>query len=266
MNPVMKLNVHGSRGSIPTSSGSTVGYGGNTSCYELAFGNYQIFFDTGSGFRNANFLESSKSKIIFYSHWHHDHIQGLPFNAGIFNPENRFLVSSALASRNVVRNTLQTYFSGGYFPVDIIENLSNFTYSNINSVKNSHADDFELNWIELNHPGGCYGYSVVHGGKKFCYLCDNEYETSQLDALLKFADEADVVIWDGMFTEAELDTKRGWGHSSIEQGIFFSENCGHAQVLISHHAPARLDSELQEIQEKLPDRVSFARDGLTLRL
>ena len=262
----MKLTVHGSRGSIPTSSSCTVEYGGNTSCYELAFGTYQIFFDTGSGFRNANFSDSLNSKIIFYSHWHHDHIQGLPFNAGVFSPENNFLVCSALASRNVVRNTLQTYFSGGYFPVDIIENLKNFSFSNINAVKKAHAHDFELNWIELNHPGGCYGYSIVHGNKKFCYLCDNEYEASQLDALLKFTDDADLVIWDGMFTDAELETKRGWGHSSIEQAIFFSENCDHARVLISHHAPARLDSELQEIEKKLPDGVSFARDRLTLTL
>ena len=31
----MKLSIHGCRGSVPTSSGSTHKYGGNTSCFEI---------------------------------------------------------------------------------------------------------------------------------------------------------------------------------------------------------------------------------------
>ena len=42
----MQVNVHGCRGSIPSCSEETVGYGGNTSCYEIRFDNFQLIIDT----------------------------------------------------------------------------------------------------------------------------------------------------------------------------------------------------------------------------
>ena len=33
----------------------------------------------------------------------------------------------------------------------------------------------------------------------------------------------DLAVWDGTYTEAELAEKTGWGHSSIEQALSFSE-------------------------------------------
>ena len=104
----MELNIYGCRGSIPSSSPNTVRYGGNTSCYEILVHNKQIILDTGSGFRNLR-LQTDRSKIILYSHWHHDHIQGLPFNSDLFIKENSVTICSALATKRPFRNTLQTY-------------------------------------------------------------------------------------------------------------------------------------------------------------
>jgi phosphoribosyl 1,2-cyclic phosphodiesterase len=262
----MKLTVHGSRGSIPTPSKHTVKYGGNTSCFELEFGKYQIFFDTGSGFKNISLADKQIDKLIFYSHWHHDHIQGLPFNSHIFNQENKITVTSALASRNVLRHTLQTYFSGGYFPVDIVRVLSNLVFKNISTVKKTTEKDFHLDWLELQHPGGCYGYSIIYDGKKICYLCDNEYDEAQLPLLEKFTDHSDLVIWDGMFTEDELTEKVGWGHSSIEQGVKFFDQTNIKSMMITHHAPYRTDNMLDEIASSLPDGVYFAKDEMSITI
>ena len=79
----MKLTVHGCRGSVPTPSPYTAKYGGHTTCFELRFNGYQIIFDTGSGFQNLILADSTVEKLILYSHFHHDHIQGLPFNADL---------------------------------------------------------------------------------------------------------------------------------------------------------------------------------------
>ena len=62
---IMKLTVHGSRGSIPISSPQSVGYGGNTSCYELLFDDYQLIFDTGTGFRQVS-IDQFKRTFIFF--------------------------------------------------------------------------------------------------------------------------------------------------------------------------------------------------------
>ena len=69
-----------------------------------------------------------------------------------------------------------------------------------------------------------------------------------------------------MFTEVELKSRIGWGHSSIEQGVeFFSDaNCG--KIIISHHAPFRTDTELDRIEKRLPDGFHLAQDGQVLEL
>lgn len=257
----MELNIYGCRGSIPSSSPNTVRYGGNTSCYEILVDNKQIILDTGSGFRNLR-LQSDRAKIILYSHWHHDHIQGLPFNGDLFIKENSVTICSALATKRPFRNTLQTYFSGGYFPVDIVKFLPNLTFVNFNELQKLLSPEVAVDWLELNHPGGAAGYSIKCDEGKISYLCDNEFEDSQLAELSHFVKDSDIVIWDGMFTDAELPAKKGWGHSSIEQAIEFYKECDVKKLLIAHHDPGRLDSELDELSSILPAGIEFAHDGM----
>lgn len=261
----MELNVYGCRGSIPSSSKATVRYGGNTSCYEIVTDNYQLVLDTGSGFRNLR-LQPEKAKIILYSHWHHDHIQGLPFNADLFNQNNLIIICSALSTKRLFRNTLQTYFSGGYFPVDIVKHLSNLTFTNFNELQDQLLPELNLNWLELNHPGGAAGYSIKSNVGKITYLCDNEYENSQFDELKRFSEGSDIVIWDGMFTEIESLEKQGWGHSTIEQAIKFYKDSNLKKLLIAHHDPNRTDAELDELSDTLPQGVEFAYDGMKVKI
>ena len=51
--------------------------------------NHQIIFDAGSGFKNVKFSKSTASFLLF-SHFHHDHIQGLPFNPELFDPKRDY--------------------------------------------------------------------------------------------------------------------------------------------------------------------------------
>ena len=261
----MKLITHGCRGSIPNPSKEMLKYGGNTTCFELNMDDFQVFFDTGSGFQNA-VLDDNKQKIIVFSHFHHDHLQGLAFNKYLITAEKKTFICSALVNAEKLNKIIRRYFSGDFFPLDLFENLDNVTFSNFTDVQTMVSGEFKIETIKLNHPGGSYGYSVTRNNKKCVFLCDNEFTTSQADELKIFAEKADVVIWDGMFTEEELRVKTGWGHSSIQQGIdFFSSlNCG--EIIISHHAPYRTDAELDTIEESLPTGIHLAKDGQVLKL
>ena len=157
-------------------------------------------------------------------------------------------------------------FSGDFFPLDLFENLDNVTFSNFIEVQTMVSDQFKIEAIKLNHPGGSYGYSVIRNDKKCVFLCDNEFTTSQADELKMFIDKADVVIWDGMFTKEELRVKTGWGHSSIQQGIDFFSNLNCDKIIISHHAPYRTDAELAIIEQSLPSGIHLAKDGQVLKL
>ena len=261
----MKLITHGCRGSIPNPSKEMLKYGGNTTCFELNMDDFQVFFDTGSGFQNA-VLDSNKQIIIVFSHFHHDHLQGLAFNKYLITAEKKTFICSALVNAEKLNKIIRRYFSGDFFPLDLFENLDNVTFSNFTDVQTMVSGEFKIETIKLNHPGGSYGYSVTRNNKKCVFLCDNEFTTSQADELKIFAENADMVIWDGMFTEEELRVKTGWGHSSIQQGIdFFSSlNCG--EIIISHHAPYRTDAELDIIDEGLPSGIHLAKDGQVLKL
>ena len=67
---------------------STVG--GNSPCVELSISDNEVFiFDAGSGIRELGkvLIENFNCKIhIFLSHFHWDHIQGLPFFDPLYNP------------------------------------------------------------------------------------------------------------------------------------------------------------------------------------
>jgi len=261
----MKLILHGCRGSIPNPSKEMLKYGGNTTCFELNMDDFQVFFDTGSGFQNA-VLDDNKQKIIVFSHFHHDHLQGLAFNKYLITAEKKTFICSALVNAEKLNKIIRRYFSGDFFPLDLFDNLDNVTFSNFIDIQTMVSGELKIETIKLNHPGGSYGYSVTRNNKKCVFLCDNEFTTSQADELKIFAENADMVIWDGMFTEEELRVKTGWGHSSIQQGIdFFSSlNCG--EIIISHHAPYRTDAELDIIEESLPTGIHLAKDGQVLKL
>ena len=261
----MKLITHGCRGSIPNPSKEMLKYGGNTTCFELNMDDFQVFFDTGSGFQNA-VLDNNKQIIIVFSHFHHDHLQGLAFNKYLITAEKKTFICSALVNAEKLNKIIRRYFSGDFFPLDLFDNLDNVTFSNFIDIQTMVSGELKIETIKLNHPGGSYGYSVTRNNKKCVFLCDNEFTTSQADELKIFAENADMVIWDGMFTEEELRVKTGWGHSSIQQGIdFFSSlNCG--EIIISHHAPYRTDAELDTIEESLPTGIHLAKDGQVLKL
>ena len=261
----MKITLHGCRGSIAVSSKEFIKYGGYTSCYELRAGNTQIILDTGTGFQNVSFQKDSK-KVILFSHLHHDHIQGLGFNSEIFNPSCNIELSSALYESIELRSKIQTYFSGSYFPLNLTDKLKNLKFQNFFALVENNKDNILIKSLEMNHPGRSFGYSITHENKKFVYLSDNEFKHWQLTKLRDFCENSDIILWDGMFIGKDLIDKKGWGHSSIEQGVEFFNKINCKKMLITHHAPERTDYELDKISSGLPDGIELAFDGKTIEI
>jgi len=71
-----------------------------------------------------------------------------------------------------------------------------------------------------------------------------------------------MVVWEGMFTDAELGRKARWGHSSIEQAEEFTDLSNVKKTVICHHAPYRTDADIDFLKSRISsDRVSFGREG-----
>ena len=251
---------HGVRGSIPNPSKNTLGFGGNTPCVEVKTSKYQLIFDCGSGFSKVDFSNDLQT-ILFISHFHHDHIQGLAFNSYNSDKNKKIILTSAHSNSKDTYNNLTNYFKDPYFPVDFIEIIDKFEFIEFEKIVNDFQD-LAINSIDLNHPGNCSGYSITSEEKKFCYLLDNEYESNQKKELIEFCNFSDTIIWDGMFLDKELPDKKGWGHSSVEQGINLANELEFKNFLISHHSPTREDSEIKQIQNNLSNiKIKFASEN-----
>ncbi len=123
----MRIRFWGVRGSTPTPQAENLRYGGNTSCVEVRLGDRLFVFDCGTGIRalgqqlHREFGGRAVSAHIFVSHFHWDHIQGIPFFGPLYDqPESRFFFHSSSRTRSLKR-VMEEQMASPYFPVDMSE-------------------------------------------------------------------------------------------------------------------------------------------------
>ncbi len=258
----MKISILGSRGSFPTPSHEFLNYGGNTSCVHISFSDIDIVIDAGTGFANFNPSKNNET-IIMLSHFHHDHISGLAANQSMFDPNIKITICSALLDKSDLENTLRTVYGKKYFPLDFLKSSDNILYEDFNKIKEKLKDNIIIDKVKLNHPGDAYGYSFEYKNKKICYLLDHEENVDS--EVGRFSRDSDLVFWDGMFLQDEKKKFKGWGHSSIEEGIDLVEKFSIKKLLICHHSPLRKDKELEKIDKLFSNKkIIFAYDNKTL--
>jgi phosphoribosyl 1,2-cyclic phosphodiesterase len=72
----------------------------------------------------------------------------------------------------------------------------------------------------LDHPDGASGYRLEYGDRAFVLLSDTEGFPGKYDReLVSLARGADLVVYDTTFTESEIVSRSGWGHSTYNRGI-----------------------------------------------
>ncbi len=108
-----KLVFWGVRGSTPTLERDTWRYGGNTPCLELtAPGGTRFILDCGTGLRmlGNHWTGRSQGQPIeahaLVTHYHWDHIQGIPFFRPFFDAQNNFHFYS-FQSKHLGRDSLK---------------------------------------------------------------------------------------------------------------------------------------------------------------
>jgi phosphoribosyl 1,2-cyclic phosphodiesterase len=250
---ITKLQFWGVRGSTPTVDRATHRYGGNTPCLEVTISDgTHLIFDCGTGLRalgNA-WLAATNGKSmdahVLLSHYHWDHIQGLPFCAPLYSEKNRFHFYSFRSEhlgRGGLESVLETQMAYPYFPVDVSVMNARREFSEI-----SGGDSFEVNATRisarwLNHPQGCLGFRIETPTGIIAYATDNEPGDAKLEKNLReLAANADVFINDAQYSPEQLaGSKKGWGHSSWMEGVAVAEEAGAKNLILFHHDPDSSD-------------------------
>jgi phosphoribosyl 1,2-cyclic phosphodiesterase len=286
--PITKLSFWGVRGSTPTVDPTTWRYGGNTPCLELsAPDGPQFILDCGTGLRMlgnqglaahdpestervANFPETH----IFVTHYHWDHIQGIPFFAPLYSESNKFhfySFRSKFLGRESLQQVFETQMALPYFPIDLSAMNAKRKFKELVGGDSFTVGENKVTARWLNHPQGCLGFRIETPAGTVVYATDNEPGDAKLDeSLRELAAGADIFVNDAQYTPEQLaGPKRGWGHSSWKDGVQVAHSVNAKTLVLFHHDPdssdRMVDTILRHAREEF-DSVFAASEGMMITL
>lgn len=248
------LKFWGVRGSTPTPGAGTLRYGGETACLEIQAGASRFLVDCGSGARNLGMThclskQSMKLNLLF-THTHLDHICGLPFFWPAFDPNSDIRAWAGHFEEDHLQlsDIVSRIMSPPVFPL-AAKSLKALTFHDFEAGKDLPiCSDVTIKTMRLNHPGGACGYRFDFGGKSICIITDHEHGNDEIDRKLpEFVRDADIMIYDAMYTDEEYEIFQGWGHSTWQKAVELAETAGVKTPVLFHHDPRRCDDELDEI-------------------
>jgi phosphoribosyl 1,2-cyclic phosphodiesterase len=244
----------GVRGSVPTMDPDRRRFGGNTPCVEVkGAGHELLIFDAGTGIRalgrNIAMRPQQPSAIhIFFTHFHWDHIQGIPYFAPLFAAHTRMIFHSVHAPKRL-QEILSRLMQAPYFPISFEQLQGSMEFRQI-PAQGEEVDGVSVSCFPLYHPQGAVGYRIAHQGRSIVYATDHEHGDSAIDHGLRVvAADADVLIYDAQYTVSEFEERRGWGHSTWLEATNVARDASVKKLVLFHHDPDRNDESVAAMEE-----------------
>jgi len=275
----MRVKFWGVRGSTPTPQAENMRYGGNTSCVEVRVGQQLYIFDCGTGFRvlgqqlQNEFGEKKLpvSAHVFVSHFHWDHIQGIPFFRPLYDrADSQFLFHCSSRTRSL-KQVMDEQMASPYFPVNLSQMQAQQKFYDIDSGRLKLEDGVQIQTSWLNHPQGCMGFRMETKDGVLVYATDNEPGDAAFDkSVRKLAEGADVLIYDAQYLPEEYAAeKRGWGHSHWREAVNVVMESGAKELVLFHHDPDHTDVVIDKIVHDARNyypKVRAAAEGMEIRI
>jgi phosphoribosyl 1,2-cyclic phosphodiesterase len=276
----MRVRFWGVRGSLPVPGAHTERYGGNTSCVEItSAAGTRIIIDGGTGIRRlgkelmrAEFESGRGQAHILVSHTHWDHIQGLPFFAPFYREGNRLFVYARQRDDQNLRSVFASQADAPFFPVSFDRTRASVAFRELHDGAKFEIEDVRVATTRLNHPFVATAYAVVADGARVAYIADTapfsdilfgqEFMSgppsaksrlgktdkaklgSMAAAVVRLCANADLVIYDTMYTADEYKQFPHFGHSRPSDALTVCREAGAKTLALFHHAPDRSDAEV----------------------
>lgn len=291
MNEFLFLKFWGVRGSYPTTQRQRLGVGGNTASVEIGTPFVRLLLDAGTGIiplGQARVRNASLPYILLLSHWHHDHLQGLPFFAPLFQATTKLTLAAPAQDENDLTEKLRAVMSPPQFPICWNEtpaaktllalpiNTTFFANPDGSLETTPRQNAVTIRIIHSNaHPSGVTLYRIEFQDIAIVYATDVEGVEPDAGEITKFARGAEVLILDAQYQRAHYFGEppfsfatRGYGHSTPEMAADIARAARAKQLILFHHDPSYDDDTIARMQSQTRARfphVMAAREGMSLR-
>jgi phosphoribosyl 1,2-cyclic phosphodiesterase len=280
----MRLTVWGCRGSMPTPGPETVRYGGNTSCVEVTLDDdTTIVLDAGTGIRNlgAKLMEGGVRHVhLCLTHLHLDHLEGLRFFAPLWDEGVQIDVWGPRSPVMHLRDRVAKAFSPPLFPVDLADVPAQVTFRDA-PHEGWTIGSARIEAHSVAHPGPTLGYRIRNETRTVAYIPDHEPALggtiadrgSDWVSGAEVAADADLLLHDAQYFAEEYRERVGWGHSSVDDAVAFTEVVGARRLVLFHHEPRHDDDALERLEERARTlsnhdgaAPALAREGMVIDL
>ncbi|NIX75612.1 MBL fold metallo-hydrolase [Microvirga terricola] len=272
----LQVRFWGVRGSTCASGPQYVEFGGHTPCVEIRCGERLFVIDAGTGISalGASLGMDAPAKVdILLSHLHIDHVGGLPFfKPTLLGKDRTIRTYCGNLDGESAKAAFDRLFAPPLFPIRLDQLPAHFEHHGFKAGETlTFEDGLTVGTHPLNHPGGATGYRFHHRGRSVCYISDIEHSDPWPDpGLAAFIRNADLMIYDGMFSETEYTYCQGWGHSTWQKGVELAKAAGVKALAIFHVLPGHDDIFLKaaekDMQAVMPTAfIARERQGIALQ-
>ncbi|MEO0335585.1 MAG: MBL fold metallo-hydrolase [Pseudomonadota bacterium] len=245
------------------------GFGGHTACVEITTNSSQLIIDGGSGLRRLgekmmlgpSGLGRGQSHVLM-THFHWDHLIGLPFFVPMFIPGNEI---HFYAVQEDLEERIRAVFKKPNFPVPYEALPSKIFYHQIPARAPTTVGDIQVTPYELDHPDPCWGLRIESEGRVLSYAVDtecNRLSKKEMGEDAKLYEKANVLIFDAQYSFLEAAEKVNWGHASAPVGLDLAIREGIERVYFVHHDPAASDEKIMKSSEQTAEYFAKPKDTL----
>lgn len=215
-------------------------------------GEAPIILDLGTGLQawgRTQPLDGTFHASALVTHFHFDHVQGLPFLAAADRPGSHLDIYGPGETGTTTADLFTGFVRPPYFPVGIDQLRGTYGLHDV------LCGEFAIGSARVivrpvPHVGLTVGYRIEHQGHSVAYISDHQAPEALDgidDAVLELATGVDLLIHDAQYTEVDWATKSHWGHCTVDYAVDVATKSGAKALALFHHDPSRSDGDIDRL-------------------